>query len=129
MGLIKIYGRKGFLAINRQIISEAIHLSLVEAFWVLPGKKFQRFIALDEEDFICPENKSYRFISVEIVAFEGRSMEAKKRLIRLIYQRLRDALGLTGEDVQITIFEQPRENWGVDGLIGDEIELTCSAGV
>ena len=55
--------------------------------------------------------------------FEGRSVEAKKALIRLLFERFEKQLGIASQDVEITIFETPRSNWGFRGLPGDEHSL------
>ena len=55
--------------------------------------------------------------------FEGRSVEAKKALIRLLFERLETDCGITPRDVEITIFETPRHNWGIRGLPADELTL------
>ncbi len=53
---------------------------------------------------------------------EGRSVEAKKQLIRLLFERVQP-LGISGQDLEITIFETPQHNWGFRGLPGDEHQL------
>ena len=55
--------------------------------------------------------------------FEGRSVEAKKNLIRLLFARFESDLGIEPADLEITIFETPRQNWGFRGLPGDEHAL------
>ncbi len=86
-------------------------------------KRFHRFIALDEEDFIYPQDRSERYIIIEISIFEGRSIEAKKMLIRLLYERIPKLSGISTQDIEITIFETPRYSWGIRGMPGDEIGL------
>jgi hypothetical protein len=39
------------------------------------------------------------------------------------------ALGIHKNDVEITIFETPRENWGIRGLPGDELPLNYKVDV
>ncbi len=55
--------------------------------------------------------------------FEGRSVEVKKRLIRLLFERC-SALGIERNDLEITIFETPKHNWGIRGVPGDELDLS-----
>lgn len=55
--------------------------------------------------------------------FEGRSVEAKKALIRALYERVPAATGIAPQDIEITLFEMPRHAWGIRGLPGDEIGL------
>jgi len=56
--------------------------------------------------------------------FEGRTKETKKELIRTIFHRFQEELSITPQDVEITIHESPKENWGIRGKPGDELALT-----
>ena len=123
MAQVKIFGLREPLRKSRDVISEAIHSSVVGAFEYPPEKKFHRFIALDEEDFIYPRDRSERYIIIEISVFEGRSVEAKKTLIRLLYERIPQLSGISTQDIEITIFETARHCWGIRGMAGDEIGL------
>ena len=55
--------------------------------------------------------------------FEGRSIEAKKLLIKLLFQYIEQDVGIAPQDVEITIFETPKYNWGIRGQCGDELML------
>ncbi len=55
--------------------------------------------------------------------FEGRTVEAKKQLLKLLFERINSELNLSLQDVEITIFETPKHNWGIRGLPGDELVL------
>ena len=123
MAQVTIYGLRGSLEHGRAALSEAIHSSVMQAFDYPAEKKFHRFIALDKADFIYPPDRSDRYIMVEFSIFEGRSIEAKKLLIRLFYQRVPQLTGISPQDLEITIFETPRHAWGFRGLPGDEIGL------
>jgi len=94
----------------------------VDAFRLPPEKKFQRFFPLEPGDFIFPGDRSERYTILELLMFEGRSAEAKGRLIRLLYERCRE-LGIEGNDLEITLIETPRANWGIRGLAGDALKL------
>ena len=61
--------------------------------------------------------------------FEGRSIEAKKNLIRILYQKLAETADIKPQDLEITIFETPQENWGIWGVPGDELELNYQVDV
>ena len=123
MAQVKIFGLRRSLQNSRAAISQAIHLSVMEALEYPAEKKFHRFIALDEEDFIYPQDRSERYIIIEISIFEGRSIEAKKMLIRLLYERIPQLSGISAQDIEITIFETPRHSWGIKGMPGDEVGL------
>ena len=123
MAQVKIFGLRRSLQNSRAAISQAIHLSVMEALEYPAEKKFHRFIALDEEDFIYPQDRSECYIIIEISIFEGRSIEAKKMLIRLLYERIPQLSGISAQDIEITIFETPRHSWGIRGMPGDEVGL------
>ena len=129
MAQVKIYGLKSHLETSRIAISDAIHAAVVEALHYPEEKKFHRFISLDQEDFIFPEDRSERYTVIEISMFEGRSTEAKKELIRRLFQNLEARAGIPSHDVEITIFETPKSNWGIRGLPGDELRLNYTVKV
>ena len=90
---------------------------------VPPEKRFHRFMLLEDSDFIFPDDRSEKYKVIEISMFEGRSVETKKNLIRLLYQNLEQEAGMAGVDVEIIIYETPKCNWGIRGFPGDELEL------
>jgi phenylpyruvate tautomerase PptA (4-oxalocrotonate tautomerase family) len=61
--------------------------------------------------------------------FEGRTVETKKQLIRLLFERFDRELGISNLDLEITIFETPKCNWGFRGLPGDEHNLDYKVNV
>ncbi len=104
-------------------MSNAIHSCAMESLGLPEAKRFHRFIGLDGADFIHPGDRSERYTIIEISMFEGRSVDAKKALIRLLFERLETECGIVPQDVEITIFETPRHNWGIRGLPADELTL------
>ena len=86
-------------------------------------KRAHRFFPLKVEDFYYPAGRTSRYTIVEISMFEGRSVETKKNLIRLLFQRAQRELDLGPADLEVTITEAPKHNWGVRGQPRDEIGL------
>jgi hypothetical protein len=123
MAQVTIYGLRRSLENARAVISQAIHFAVMEALEYPPEKKFHRFILFDPEDFIYPQDRSEHYTIIEISIFEGRSVEAKKLLVRLLYERIPRLSGISTQDIEITIFETPRHCWGIRGMPGDEIGL------
>jgi phenylpyruvate tautomerase PptA (4-oxalocrotonate tautomerase family) len=123
MAQVKIFGLRRSLSQDRAAISQAVHAAVMAAFAYPAEKRFHRFIALDDADFIYPADRSDRYTIIEISIFEGRSIAAKKHLIRSLYANILQATGITPQDVEVTIFETPRHAWGIRGLPGDEIGL------
>lgn len=119
----KIYGLAHQLNPIKAELSTVIHSCFVDA-WAYPvEKRFHRFFPLSSEDFIFPADRSDRYTIIETVLFEGRSVEAKKQLIRLLFERIEDRLGLVANDLEIVLVETPPHNWGIRGLPGDELSL------
>jgi phenylpyruvate tautomerase PptA (4-oxalocrotonate tautomerase family) len=79
-----------------------------------------RFFPLEPSEFFYPAGRTNQYTILEFSMFEGRSVEAKKKLIRLIFERFEQQLAISPQDVEVTIFETPKHNWGVRGLPGDE---------
>jgi phenylpyruvate tautomerase PptA (4-oxalocrotonate tautomerase family) len=119
----KIYGHAAFLTEHRSTLSAQLQACMVEALAYPPEKKFQRFIGLQPEDFVYPSDRTEQYLVIEISLFEGRSIEAKKKLIRLIYAKLSASLGIQANDIEIILYEIPQHNWGVRGVPGDELQL------
>ncbi|WP_339266944.1 tautomerase family protein [Paenibacillus sp. FSL W8-0187] len=123
MAQIKIYGVRDKLNQVKEQLSEVIHACVVEAFELPADKKFHRFFPMNREDFHFPDGRTDRYTVIEISVFEGRTVEAKKHLIRLLFERIQNTLHIAPQDVEITLFETPQHNWGIRGLPGDELAL------
>jgi hypothetical protein len=129
MPQVKVYGHAVALRAMQKDLSEVIHSCAVDALAFPPDKRFQRFIALAAEDFIHPSDRSERYTIIEILMFEGRSVEAKKHFIRLLYERAKERLQLEPMDLELTLIETPRHNWGIRGVPGDELTLSYRVNV
>ena len=123
MGQIKIYGIREYLNPIKAELSDIIHSCVVDALSYPANKRAHRFFHLDASDFYYPEGRTDRYTIIEISMFEGRSVEAKKRLIGLLFERIGRGFDLSPQDIEITIFETPKHNWGIRGVPGDEIGL------
>ncbi|WP_375492438.1 tautomerase family protein [uncultured Nostoc sp.] len=78
---------------------------------------------MDKSDFYYPSDRSSNYLIIEIIMFEGRSVETKKQLICLLIKNINKKLNIPVYDIEITIFETPKYNWGIRGLPGDELIL------
>lgn len=123
MSQIKIFGIRAQLNPIKAQLSDVIHACIVEALHYPPDKRAHRFFPLEKSDFYYPPDRSEQYTILEISMFEGRSMETKKHLIRLLFERVEQELSIEPRDLEITIFETPKHNWGFRGLPGDEISL------
>jgi phenylpyruvate tautomerase PptA (4-oxalocrotonate tautomerase family) len=126
MAQVKIYGLAEYLVPVRATLSDVIHSCVIEALQFPPDKKAHRFFPMERADFFIPggQGRTDRYTIIEISMFEGRSVETRKQLIRLLFERISAAAQISPADVEITITETPRHNWGFRGLPGDEIGLS-----
>jgi len=123
MAQVKIFGLRDKLDPIKQRLSEVIHSCVVDALQYPPDKRSHRFFPLDRSDFLYPAGRTENYTIVEFSMFEGRSVEAKKHLIRLMFERVQQECGISPNDLEMTIFETPKHNWGFRGLPGDEHSL------
>ena len=124
MAQIKIYGLREHLEGRKAQLSLVLHQCVMEALGLPEEKRFHRFFSLEREDFIFPDDRSSAYTILEISMFEGRSVETKGLLIEKIFERFDRQLGIAPVDVEITIFETPKANWGIRGFPGDKLELS-----
>jgi Tautomerase enzyme len=59
----------------------------------------------------------------------GRSIETRKHLVRLLFERIDSLVGIKPIDLEISILEIPAENWGFRGQHGDETTLNYKINV
>ncbi len=123
MAQVKVYGIKEKLAPVRERLSDVIHECVVEALQLPPDKRAHRFFLMDADDMFCPGGRTDAYTIIEITLIAGRSVDAKKRLIRLLFDKIRVQIGIQHQDVEICIQESPACNWGVRGMHGDEVKL------
>jgi hypothetical protein len=123
MPQVKIYGLRSQLDPIKAELSDIIHSCMMDAFAYPADKRFHRFFPLEKSDFFYASDRTDRYTIVELSMFEGRSVEAKKQWLRLMFERVA-GLGITPQDLEMTIFETPKHNWGFRGLPGDEHQLS-----
>lgn len=129
MGQIKIYGVKERLNPIKETLSNIIHSCMVEALQFPSDKKFHRFFPMDKEDFYFASGRTEAYTVIEVSMFEGRTVGAKKQLLKLLFERINNELSISPQDVEVTIFETPKHNWGIRGLPGDELALNYKVNV
>ena len=130
MSQVKIFGLRSSLSPMILEVSDVIHSCVVDALQYPVDKRAHRFFPLETDEFFYPpRGRTERYTIIEISMFEGRSVEAKKALVRLIFERFAAVLAIGPQDVEITIFETPMHNWGFRGLPGDEHALNYKVNV
>jgi phenylpyruvate tautomerase PptA (4-oxalocrotonate tautomerase family) len=114
MPLVRIEILRGRPAEEKQRLFDAVHDALVEAFGIPDDDRTQRIVEHDRENFEIPPGASDRFSLIEITAFPGRSVAAKRRLYEEIV-RGAESVGILAIDVSVVLVEPPMENWGIRG--------------
>jgi phenylpyruvate tautomerase PptA (4-oxalocrotonate tautomerase family) len=127
--MIRIYGIREYLNPIKAQLSNVINQCMVEALSFPEDKRAHRFFPMHKEDFFYPEGRSDAYTVIEISMMQGRSVEARKNLIHLLFERIESEVGIKPVDVEITIFESPASNWGFRGITGDEAKLNYKVDV
>ena len=120
---VKITGCADSLNPIKAKLSAVVHSCLQDAIGTPKNKRFQRFFPIASENFYYPPDRSERYVIIEIIMFEGRSIAAKKALMALLFERIQAQFDIEPADVEIVMFELPKHNWGIRGLPGDELVL------
>ena len=123
MSQVKVYGLKSNLDPVKRQLSDVIHSCLVEALHFPVDKRAHRFFPLEREDFFYPDGRSEAYTIIELTMITGRTVETKKRLIRLLFDRIEAQIGIRQYDLEICIQEAPAHDWGFRGMHGDEVKL------
>lgn len=129
MAQVKIFGIKEFLSPHREALSKTIHECVMEALAFPADKRAHRFFSMDKENMLCPSDRSEAYTIIEITMMTGRSESTKKKLIRLLFDRIEKQVGITQQDIEICIYESPPCNWGFRGFHGDEVKLNYSVNI
>jgi len=129
MSQIKVFGIKENLNPIKRQLSDVIHECVVEALSFPQDKRAHRFFPLEKENMFYPSGRSDAYTIIEITMIEGRETKTKKKLIRLLFDRIQEKVGITHQDIEICIYESPACNWGFRGLHGDEVQLNYKINV
>lgn len=129
MAQVKIFGIKESLNQHREALSKTIHQCVMEALEFPADKRAHRFFPMDKENMLCPSDRSEAYTIIEITMMTGRSELTRKKLIRLLFDRIEVQVGIKQQDVEICIYESAPCNWGFRGFHGDEIQLNYSVNI
>ncbi len=116
MPIVKISVIEGMTQEEKYAVMTAVHQALIKSFKI---PEYERNIRIEEykkENYILPPGGSEKYTLVEITAFAGRSLDAKRLLYKCIIENFK-ALGINAMDIFIIIYEEPLENWGIRGGI------------
>lgn len=124
MAQVCVWGLRRVYQGQQAALSEGVQAALVSALGLPARKRFHRFLLLDDADFLFPEDRSERYLIVEVSLFEGRSLETRRAFFRELAAQLQARVGLSAQDLEVTLFETPRASWFIRGQPGDELALS-----
>jgi phenylpyruvate tautomerase PptA (4-oxalocrotonate tautomerase family) len=84
---------------------------------------------VEEDCFYYFSGRTEKHTIIEVNMFEGRSVEAKKQFYKLLFERFERELDIQNIDLEITLMETPKHNWGIRGKSGDELNLNYKINV
>lgn len=119
--MIVVYGIKEQLNPIKARLSDVIHGCMQSVLGMPEGKRAQRFIPLEADDFYYPSDRSPAYTVIEINMMKGRKPETQKALIKALFQEIEAQLAISPVDIEITIKEQEAYQWGFRGMTGDEV--------
>jgi hypothetical protein len=93
---------------------DAVHQSVVQALATPADEPLARLIEHPTANYIIPHSAGNRFTRIEIVLFQGRSLQAKRDLYQAMVRNLRP-FRVPPADVKIVLIEIPSGNVGFRG--------------
>ena len=116
MPLVRVALRKGTTPEFRRALSESIHRAMVETIKIPEQDKFQIIAECDETGLIYDPSyldipRTDSIVMIQITISAGRTVEVKKALFARIAKLLKEAPGVSPEDVFVNLVEVAKENW------------------
>ncbi|MFD2206152.1 tautomerase family protein [Kiloniella antarctica] len=117
MPLVRISHPSGKTNDYANALSKGVHTALVQAFGIPEDDYFQIVTEhLTGKELRYPENflgikHGKEVVFVQITAAEGRTVEQKKTLYKMIAELLNENADVPQSDVIINLVETKKENW------------------
>ncbi len=124
MSQFKVYGPRPVLASLRARLSHVLHAAAVDVLGLPEDQAVPSLLSLGRRGLPRPAGRSERYTVIEVLMFEGRSVATKKSFYARLYADAAAQLGINATDLEISIVETPRHDWGIRGQAGDELALT-----
>ena len=118
--MVVIYGIDKHLNPIKSQLSDVIHRCMQSVLGMPEDKRAHRFIPLANEDFFYPDGRTDSYTVIEINLMKGRKPDTQKALIKGLFETIESQLGISTVDIEITIKEQEKYQWGFRGITGDE---------
>ncbi|NVK58133.1 MAG: tautomerase family protein [Alteromonadaceae bacterium] len=118
--MVVIYGIDSQLNPIKRQMSDVIHSCMQSVLGMPEDKRAHRFVPLSVDDFFYPGGRTESYTVIEINLMKGRQPETQKSLIKSLFNEISSTLGISPVDIEITIKEQEKYQWGFRGITGDE---------
>jgi 4-oxalocrotonate tautomerase family enzyme len=113
MPIVHIHVARGRDAGRKKAILGGVRAAVIEAYSV-PDQSLSQILHEDEPEDL-DSAKGVDFTLIEMSAFPGRSVEAKRNLFAGVVRNLERAAGVPPDSVTIIVHEPPLTNWGMRG--------------
>jgi hypothetical protein len=110
--MVEVIG--SWLAGKQTAFLKAVHEAVVQTLKTPIDEPLARLIEHPSSSYLTPHSAGERFTRIEIVLFQGRSLEAKRELYRAMVQKL-GGFGVPAADVKVVLVEIISENVGFSG--------------
>lgn len=101
----------------RQAVFDSLYRAMRETLNVSDGNQFMTISEHDASNFRYGNaygiSRSADVVYIQITVFNTRTAEQKKALFQRIAELLAERPGIRSEDVFVTIYDAPKENWSV----------------
>ncbi|CAB3761771.1 tautomerase family protein [Paraburkholderia solisilvae] len=116
MPLVRISLLKGRSPAQLRAIADSIHQTLVDAYNVPPGDRFQLIEQREPGELIYDPHylgieRTDEVVLIHIVAGRWRDTATRRALYRSLAARLSAEVGIRPEDVQIVLSPNDRDDW------------------
>ena len=116
MPLVRIALRKGTTIEFRRALSDSVHRAMVQTIKIPEQDKFQIITECDENGLIYDPSylgipRTDAIVVIQITMSAGRTIEVRKALFARIAQLLKEAPGVSPEDIFVNLVEVAKENW------------------
>lgn len=119
--MIVVYGIDKNLNRIKRTLSDVIHSCMQTELGIPEDKRAHRFVPLSQDNFFYPDGRSDAYTVIEINMMKGRKVETQKLLIKELFKQIEAKVGMSPIDIEITIKEQEKYQWGFRGITGDEV--------
>lgn len=118
--MVVVYGIDKHLNPIKKQLSDVIHSCMQSVLGMPEDKRAHRFVPLSKDDFFYPGGRTDAYTVIEVNMMKGRLPDTQKALIKALFKEIELHLGILPINIEITLKEQEKYQWGFRGMTGDE---------